>query len=183
MIDNGREACFIKDKKGFLPAHVACSRHCSPEKLRMLLAVNPQALYEKTSAGDTLLMLAQKKSTKSHPNFALIEELHRQLNVVTEDEHSDSNRDRLDSNESVWNTTNATYHPPNNSTYGPPDTTYTHATTYSPPKTSSPRYLDEPMPFVSPNNKRKRKTSDDVDLLMHFATMGNNVTPSNVTQI
>ena len=79
MIAQGSRACFMKDKKGWLPAHVACSRHCSPEKLRMLLAVNPQALFDKTNDGYTLLDLAEKEATKSHPNFALIEELHRQL--------------------------------------------------------------------------------------------------------
>lgn len=79
MIDHGSEACFMKDENGFLPVHVACSRHCSPEKLRMLLAVNPQSLFEKTHKGDTILDLAKKTATKSHPNIALIDELGRQL--------------------------------------------------------------------------------------------------------
>jgi len=69
----------MKDKKGFLPAHVACSRHCSPEKLRMVLAVNPDSLYDKTLKGDTLLSLATSTATKSHPNYALIDELQKQL--------------------------------------------------------------------------------------------------------
>jgi hypothetical protein len=112
MIDNGAEACFMKDKKGYLPAHVACSRHCSPEKLRMLLAVNPAALYETTNEGKTLLDLANQTATKSHPNYALIDELQRQLHDQTMDhpleattrvssEEEDSIRDRLDSNDSA----------------------------------------------------------------------------------
>jgi len=83
MIENGPQACFMKDKKGYLPAHVACSRHCSPEKLRMLLNVNPKSLYSTTNDGKTLLSLAQSTATKSHPNFALIEELHQQLQGKT----------------------------------------------------------------------------------------------------
>eukprot|EP00934_Nitzschia_sp_Nitz4_P007906 Nitzschia sp. Nitz4//scaffold109_size72162//23076//24206//NITZ4_005843-RA/size72162-processed-gene-0.29-mRNA-1//-1//CDS//3329532754//7896//frame0 len=79
MIEHGRAACFMKDKKGFLPAHVACSRHCSPEKLEMLLAVNPQALRACTNSGETLLSLAITHATKSHPNYALIDDLKRRL--------------------------------------------------------------------------------------------------------
>jgi hypothetical protein len=77
MIENGRKACFMKDKKGYLPAHVACSRHCSPEKLQMLLNVNPDSLSAKTNDGQTLLSLAISTGTKSHPNYALIEDLRR----------------------------------------------------------------------------------------------------------
>lgn len=65
----------MKDKSGFLPAHVACSRHCPLEKLRMLLDVNPHALFETTNKGATLLDLARSTATKSHPNLALIKEL------------------------------------------------------------------------------------------------------------
>lgn len=121
MIDNGAGACFMKDKKGFLPAHVACSRHCSPEKLRMVLAVNPDSLYEKTKEGETLLSLATSTATKSHPNYALINELNRHLDLpqhagsaaqsssgdfgsstsIISDNPSDaSSRGRLDSNDS-----------------------------------------------------------------------------------
>lgn len=79
MIANGKKACFMKDKKGFLPAHVACSRHCSPEKLQMLLDVNPAALRAPTNSGDTLLSLAMSTATRSHPNYALIDDLKRRL--------------------------------------------------------------------------------------------------------
>jgi hypothetical protein len=75
MIEHGSRACFIKDRKGYLPAHVACSRHCSPEKLGMLLAANPAALNATTKDGQTLLSLAINTATKSHPNYALIDEL------------------------------------------------------------------------------------------------------------
>ena len=79
MIDRGSHACFMRDKKGWLPAHVACSRHCSPDKLRMLLRVHPGALEERTNDGKSLLDLASASATQSHPNFALIEEINRQL--------------------------------------------------------------------------------------------------------
>jgi hypothetical protein len=82
MIDNGRQACFMKDKRGFLPAHVACSRHCSPAKLRMLLAVNPDALFQKTNDNDTMLDLAKRQSTKKHPNNSLMDELVQQMQRV-----------------------------------------------------------------------------------------------------
>jgi hypothetical protein len=79
MIENGKQACFKKDKKGYLPAHVACMRHCSPEKLLMLLKANPGSLTAKTNEGQTLLSLAIQSATKSHPNYALIDELQRNL--------------------------------------------------------------------------------------------------------
>ena len=82
MIEYGAPACFMKDKKGYLPAHVACSRHCSPEKLRLLLAVNPYALFAETNYGNTLLDLAKKEATKSHPNNALIKELTCQVAML-----------------------------------------------------------------------------------------------------
>jgi hypothetical protein len=115
MIEHGSDACFKRDKKGYLPAHVACSRHCSPQKLRMLLSVNPASLYEKTEEGGTLLSLATKTATKSHPNYALIDELNRQLHIsqdsshafaslanpVSAEESDGSSRGRLDSSETV----------------------------------------------------------------------------------
>ena len=69
----------MRDKKGYLPAHVACSRHCSPRKLQMLLDINPDALFEKTKDGHTLLSLAVSTATVSHPNFKLIEEIKARL--------------------------------------------------------------------------------------------------------
>ena len=82
MIQYGPQACFMRDKKGYLPAHVACSRHCSPEKLRMLLAVNPESLMSKTNDGQTLLSLAINTATKSHPNYALIDALRTKLDGI-----------------------------------------------------------------------------------------------------
>jgi len=67
------------DKKGFLPAHVACSRHCSPEKLGMLLQVNPTSLFAKTHDGKMLLDLAKQTATKSHPNYTLINDIQRRI--------------------------------------------------------------------------------------------------------
>ena len=73
VVSLGEAACFMKDKNGYLPAHVACSRHCSPTKLQMLLEVNPDALFDKTNSGDTLLSLAKGPATANHPNHRLIE--------------------------------------------------------------------------------------------------------------
>ena len=95
----------MKDKKGFLPAHVACSRHCSPEKLKMLLSVYPVCLFEKTNDGHTLISLATCSATKSHPNYALIDELNRQMELaacgsLVSEESDYASRGRLDSNDS-----------------------------------------------------------------------------------
>ena len=83
MIHYGRQACFMRDKKGFLPIHVACSRHCSPEKLEMLLRVNPNSLFTETNDGRSLLDLAKSKATKSHPNYALISDIERRLKTAS----------------------------------------------------------------------------------------------------
>jgi Ankyrin repeats (many copies) len=82
MIQAGAKACFMKDRKGYLPAHVACSRHCSPEKLQMLLNVNPASLFATTNDGHTLLSLATSTATKSHPNYALIDELRTRIDIA-----------------------------------------------------------------------------------------------------
>lgn len=79
MIQKGKLACFMKDKKGFLPIHVACSRHCSPDKLELLLQVNPPSLDAKTCDGSTPLSLAESTATKSHPNYTLILQLKKDL--------------------------------------------------------------------------------------------------------
>jgi hypothetical protein len=82
MVSHGKEACFIQDKKGYLPAHIACSRHCSPDKLQMLLDVNPDALFAKTFAGDSLLSLAKQTATASHPNYKLVHAIHMHLRLA-----------------------------------------------------------------------------------------------------
>lgn len=79
MLQHGPKAAFMKDKHGYLPAHVACFRHCSPKKLRMLLKVNPSSLYAKTNDGETMLDLAKRKATKSHPNVSLIDALQKRM--------------------------------------------------------------------------------------------------------
>lgn len=45
----------------------------------MLLTVNPGALHATTNAGETLLSLATSTATKSHPNYALIDDLAERL--------------------------------------------------------------------------------------------------------
>lgn len=104
MIQQGAKACFMKDKKGLLPVHVACSRHCSPEKLQMLLEVNPESLHATTNDGDGLLDLATKHSTKSHPNYALIDDLRRRLQLSNSAQHLTTYR--VSSNETNSNETN-----------------------------------------------------------------------------
>jgi hypothetical protein len=51
------------------------SRHVSPDKLKMLLQANPQAISEVTNDQKTALQLAISKATRSHPNYALIQAL------------------------------------------------------------------------------------------------------------
>ena len=79
MISRGKQATFIKDKNGYLPAHIAASRHVSPNKLRMLLAANPDCIIARTDDGMTLLSLAQSTATASHPNYRLIGTLREAL--------------------------------------------------------------------------------------------------------
>jgi hypothetical protein len=80
MIEMGPKATFMKDRKGWLLIHVAVSRHCSPEKLRMLLKANPDSLKATTGpGGESLLDLAKSTRKKGHPNKKLIAELERQM--------------------------------------------------------------------------------------------------------
>ena len=79
IIERGLEATRMVDKKKWLPIHVACSRHCSPEKLNMLLEAYPESLNAMTGDGKSLLHLAKKTATKSHPNYALIAELEKHM--------------------------------------------------------------------------------------------------------
>jgi hypothetical protein len=192
MIEHGSDACFMGDKKGYLPAHVACSRHCSPEKLRMLLSVNPASLYERTNKGETLLSLATSTATKSHPNYALIDELNRQLHIsqdsshafaslaapVSAEESDGSSRGRLDSNETV-------------------DPNPNPCRARAPGRKSKSSDSDS---TVEPPRKRKPSDSDDsavnpppadVDLLLHFSRNGSTRTslddeyaaPSRIAQV
>ena len=75
MIEMGRNATLLKDKKGWLPIHVAASRHCSPEKIQMLLDACPKSLFAKTDEGETPLQLAVSTATRTHPNHTLIKHL------------------------------------------------------------------------------------------------------------
>jgi hypothetical protein len=144
MIEHGADACFMKDKKGFLPAHVACMRHCSPEKLRMLLAVHPNALYEKTNDQQTLLDLASHKATKAHPNYALIDELNKQL--AGDVSHYDP---------VVFSTPPPHRSNPPRTHRGPPPavvttTAYPHRPSYLPPPPCRSSYGYAPPPYMTP---------------------------------
>ena len=79
MIQNCPRACFIPDKKGLLPAHVGCSRHCTEEKLELLLSANPASLFAETNDGRSLLEVAKTTATKAHPNLALIGLIERKI--------------------------------------------------------------------------------------------------------
>jgi len=79
MIAMGPAACFLRDGNGHLPVHIAVSRHCSKEKLDILLEVSPSSLFATTREGESLLDLAKSKATKSHPNKNLIRELKERL--------------------------------------------------------------------------------------------------------
>jgi Ankyrin repeats (many copies) len=76
MVDLGADACFMKDKHGYLPAHVACRNHTSVDNLRLLLAVNPAAVNCKTEDDHNLLDLALHYKNDKYSNCALIKELH-----------------------------------------------------------------------------------------------------------
>ena len=75
----------------------------------MLLAVSPSAPFAKTNDDNTLLALAKTQATKSHPNYALIEEFNRQLAGtyrVSSEEEDSANRSHLVSRDSTksWHT-------------------------------------------------------------------------------
>ena len=48
----------------------------------MLLQVNPTSLFARTHSGETLLDLATTKATKSHPNYALINDIQSRLKIA-----------------------------------------------------------------------------------------------------
>lgn len=48
----------------------------------MLLEANPASLFSKTADGRTILDLAREKATESHPNYALISEIERQIDMA-----------------------------------------------------------------------------------------------------
>jgi hypothetical protein len=189
MIENGADACFMKDKKGFLPAHVACMRHCSPEKLRMLLAVNPNALYEKTNDHQTLLDLASHKATKAHPNYALIDELNKQLagdvshydpvvfSTPTSHRSPSSTRTHRGPPPAVVTTTTAYPHHPSYPTsrrgsYAYPPQYVTQALGeyrgyYSPPQSQHPYPYQYQQPQAMPYMMAGRVSSEDEEVEAH----------------
>lgn len=67
----------VSDENGYLPIHIGCSRHCSIEKIKLLIDANPDSLHARTHQGKTPLSLAKSKATKSHPNYELIKILKR----------------------------------------------------------------------------------------------------------
>ena len=78
------EAAKMRDKQGWLPIHIACSRHCSLVSLHLLIDAFPESIRETTGNEKTPLMLARSTATKTHPNRALIEELTKRLGGGTE---------------------------------------------------------------------------------------------------
>jgi hypothetical protein len=147
MIQLGAQACFMRDKKGFLPIHVACSRHCSPEKLQMLLEVNPESLHASTNDGDGLLDLATKHSTKSHPNYALIDDLRRRLRLCNSTHRLTPNR--VSSNDTNDDDCSMSDGSPTNQTGG---TATAVAST------------GQTIPETARSRKRKRKVTADDDI-------------------
>ncbi|KAL3914137.1 MAG: hypothetical protein SGILL_006219 [Bacillariaceae sp.] len=82
LLQMAKKACFMRDSKGFLPIHIACSRHASPHKIAMLLDINPASLHATTDDGQSCLALAENLATKSHPNYALIDDLRKRLRAT-----------------------------------------------------------------------------------------------------
>jgi hypothetical protein len=198
MIEHGSDACFMRDKKGYLPAHVACSRHCSPQKLRMLISVNPASLHERTDKGDTLLSLATKMATKSHPNYALIDELNRQLHIsqdsshafdslanpVSAEESDGSSRGRLDSSETVSSQPYQTWAPDTVSRVGGRKRKSSGSDSDSTVLFAPPPAVDSTVLFAPP-------PAVDANLLLHFSRAGSTrtslddecVSPSRIAQV
>lgn len=74
MLQYAPQSAFMKDNNGFLPIHIGCTRHCSVEKLELLLRVHSESIFEKTMDGETTLDLAVK-TANNHPNHVLIDRL------------------------------------------------------------------------------------------------------------
>jgi hypothetical protein len=158
MIKMGPQAAFTRDKKGWLPIHMACSRHCSPEKLRMLLEVNKSSLHAKTPEGESLLCLAKSKATKSHPNYALISELKAQLQAWN-GEDVDDQPQLAQAASLVGNEAN------------PPS-----ASSVVTPEFASRAAIQQPAPAPSQHQQTAATTLDEsngADLLLHFHHAGN----------
>jgi hypothetical protein len=174
LIRQGPQACFMKDRKGYLPAHVACSRHCSPEKLQMLLEVNPTSLFDRTNDGDTLLSLATKTATKSHPNYALIDDLQRRLHLagITED-HAVPNR--VSSNDTTDTFSNSEGSPANRSNGSNSLVSTTRVSRRRAPVTSRSRKRRRTAnaDHHQPNIKVEEDTEQQANLLLHFSRQTN----------
>ena len=189
MIESGKAACFMKDKKGYLPAHVACSRHCSPSKLQMLLEVNPAALMAETKDKKTLLSLATGRSTASHPNFTLINEIKKQLAGVgpsfpfrvssnSSDDASDESRRRETPKRKTTRASDKPKHTrvrkrTRKLAFGDEE-----QERESPARSSSDDTFEEPQTRatakravapISDASRRIRTVSDEADLLLHFS--------------
>lgn len=167
MIERGSRACFMKDRKGYLPTHVACSRHCSPEKLRMLLSANPAALFATTEEGNTLMSLATNTATKSHPNYALIDELNRQVELahrLAVTSHSEASIECLSPQGTVRISCDHNDISPNPRNVTP----YELAAQFH-PVSSEPRRSKRKTGDMTP---RAGFNVDPVDLLMHFSRHG-----------
>ena len=89
------DAAKMRDKKGWLPIHVATSRHCSPEKLDMLLKAYPESLTETTNDGKTPWMLAKSTATKQHPNRTLLKALEERLKSSGKDTSTKNDREGM----------------------------------------------------------------------------------------
>jgi hypothetical protein len=141
----------------------------------MLLDVNPQALHDQTCDGHTLLSLATTTATKSHPNYALIDELNRQLASV-------SNRAPLE--DAKLTLTPLRMQKPN--TFNTPPTSEASGSDGS---LRSHFYLEDS--YVSPPSSRKRKAvapeEAAVNLLPHFSRNGSprleNVAHTNFAEV
>lgn len=161
MIAKGPQAAYTRDKKGWLPIHMACSRHASPEKLRMLLEANPSSLHAKTPEGESLLCLAKSKATKSHPNYALISEIKAQLKAWNGDEvNEDTHMQLMEAASRAENEVN----PPSASSVVTPDPFGTRLA-IQPPL--------HPVPHVAAAPVASLDESNGADLLMHFSQAGN----------
>jgi hypothetical protein len=62
ILKKGQTACRVRDRDGFLPAHVACKCLCSVNVLRVVVAANPLAIFVETNDRSTCLSLAEEET-------------------------------------------------------------------------------------------------------------------------
>jgi hypothetical protein len=81
ILKKGQTACRVRDRDGFLPAHVACKYLCSVNVLRVVVAANPLAIFVETNDRSTCLSLAEEETARKEESLCggLAAELRKML--------------------------------------------------------------------------------------------------------